>query len=322
LVDPVVSPSQGGTTLVDNVGEMTNKGIELSVNVNPIRTKNFNWDVYGVFNNNKNVITKLGSPFIQLATVSGAPAYLIEGQPTTVFFTTFYAAAADGSHLLNKFGLPQTEKGIVVPYKEGDAILPGAYVVAGSQYVPQRSADGQPTPLSTKVTVNGKTYVVSELRKVTGNPNPDFTLTFGTNLKYKGFTFGFMLDGVYGNEVFNADKRTRQGVGIGDLAEQEYTGAVKRGTINAIYPIEEWRLDDGSFTKIREASLAYNFGKLIPGLSDLTISAVGRNLYSFDKYNGYDPETNAGGTSDRLRGIDFGNIPIPRSFQFGVRASF
>jgi hypothetical protein len=45
-------------------------------------------------------------------------------------------------------------------------------------------------------------------------------------------------------------------------------------------------------------------------------------LYSFDNYNGYDPETNAGGQSSVLRGIDFGNVPIPRTYQVALRASF
>ena len=39
-------------------------------------------------------------------------------------------------------------------------------------------------------------------------------------------------------------------------------------------------------------------------------------------YNGFDPETNAGGVSDRLRGIDFGNVPIPRTIQFSLKGSF
>jgi len=45
-------------------------------------------------------------------------------------------------------------------------------------------------------------------------------------------------------------------------------------------------------------------------------------LFSIDDYTGYDPETNAGGNSDLLRGIDFGNVPIPRTFQFSVTAKF
>ena len=42
---------------------------------------------------------------------------------------------------------------------------------------------------------------------------------------------------------------------------------------------------------------------------------MGRNLYSWDNYNGFDPETSAGGSSDLLRAIDFGNVPIPRTYQ-------
>jgi TonB-dependent starch-binding outer membrane protein SusC len=49
---------------------------------------------------------------------------------------------------------------------------------------------------------------------------------------------------------------------------------------------------------------------------------LGRNLVSFDDYSGYDPETNSAGQSSKVRGDDFGNIPIPRVFQIGVNASF
>lgn len=161
------------------------------------------------------------------------------------------------------------------------------------------------------------------LRKVIGNPNPDFVWSLGSNLDFlKNFSFGFLLDAVYGNEVFNADKRTRQGVGIGDLAEKEYKGELPRGYINAVYPIEEFRIDDGSFVKIRELSLTYRLPKVIPAVNNLSISLMGRNIYSFDKYNGYDPETNAAGQSSVLRGIDFGNVPIPRTYQVALRASF
>jgi outer membrane receptor protein involved in Fe transport len=161
------------------------------------------------------------------------------------------------------------------------------------------------------------------LRKVIGNPNPDYVWSLGSNVDFfKNFSFGFLLDAVQGNEVFNADKRTRQGVGIGDLAEKEYKGEVPRGYINSIYQIEEFRIDDGSFVKIRELSLTYRLPKVIPKVNNLSISLLGRNLYSFDNYNGYDPETNAGGQSSVLRGIDFGNVPIPRTYQVALRASF
>ena len=317
LADRVLASSSGGTSIVTNVGEMSNKGIELSLNTSIIKTKNLQLDLFGIYSKNKNLVTKAGygSPLIQLNTVSGAPAYIIEGQPASVFYGTYFATNPDGSILNNVYGLPQTEKGTIKTLKP-DATSPtgyeaapnGYYVYGNKAYLIERDG-GQP---------KGTTA----LAKVIGDPNPDFTLSFGANLAWKKLSFAFLLDGAYGQEVFNADRRTRQGVGIGDLSEQELKGEVKRGYIHAIYPVEAWRIDDGSYTKLREISLSYNFGAAVKGMSDMTLSLIGRNLYSWDNYDGYDPETNAGGTSDRLRGVDFGNVPIPRTYQVALRASF
>ena len=68
-------------------------------------------------------------------------------------------------------------------------------------------------------------------------------------------------------------------------------------------------------------SLSYNVGK-VKYLKDLTINISGRNLVSWDKYKGYDPELNSGGQSTILRNIDFGSVPIPRSFSFGLQVKF
>ena len=122
-------------------------------------------------------------------------------------------------------------------------------------------------------------------------------------------------------DVFNADFRTRQGVGNGVVAEQEHQCELPRGYINSIYQIEEWRVDDGSFVKLRELSLSYSVGKY-KMLQDLTVSLSGRNLISWDDYKGYDPEVNAAGQSTLLRGIDFGAVPIPRTFKLGIAARF
>ena len=65
-----------------------------------------------------------------------------------------------------------------------------------------------------------------------------------------------------GVDVFNADFRTRQGVGIGEVMEQEIKGEVPRGYIFANYLIEEWRVDKGSYVKLREVSLSYDLPAL------------------------------------------------------------
>jgi hypothetical protein len=140
-------------------------------------------------------------------------------------------------------------------------------------------------------------------------------------ISYKKLSLRVQIDATRGVDVFNADFRTRQGVGNGKVAEQEDLGQVPRGYVAGIYAIEQWRVSDGSFTKLREVSLSYHFGKM-KGFNDLTLSVSGRNLISWDNYNGYDPEMNAGGQSTILRGIDFGPTPIPRTFSIGIQAKF
>ena len=294
VVNRVLAASEGGTSIVNNVGEMENKGFELSLNIMPVRTTNLTWDLTLIYNHNRNKITELGSPTVAISNVAGAPSFLIEGMPASVFYGT--AIARDnGQILLTPQGLLQSEKGTQ------NSATPLEYQV-------QRDANGQPTG--------------ANIRAVIGDPNPDFTGSIMSNLSYKNFNFSFLFDFVQGVDVFNADKRTRQGVGIGDFAEKEMTGELPRGYIYALYNTEEWRVDDGAFTKLREISLSYSFRNPLRGVSNINLGVVGRNLVSWDNYNGYDPETNAGGNSDILRGVDFGNVPVPRTYKMQLTVTF
>lgn len=297
VVNRTLAPSSGGTGLVTSVGSMENKGIELGLTINPIKTKDFNWDVSVMFNRNRNKITKLGSPSVSLASSNsaGAPVFLIEGQPASVFYGFPFAKKADGTYLFTSQELPQRERGTqsttnIVEYTVG------------------RAADGQPSG--------------AFVRTVIGDPNPDWTGAVSTNLSWKRLSFSALLDAVQGNEVFNANKRTIENVGIGPLAEKEMKGDLTRGHVYSLVNIEEFRVDPGSFVKLREISLTYRFPKFIKGIDGLTLSVVGRNLYSWDNFSGQDPETNAGGNADLLRGIDFGNVPIPRTYMVQLNANF
>ncbi len=158
--------------------------------------------------------------------------------------------------------------------------------------------------------------------KVIGSPHPDWITSFGTTFEYKKLSLNVLFDGAIGQEVFNADRRTRQGVGIGDLSEKELKGELPRGYIFSLYVTEEWRVESGSYIKLRELGLTYQLPSFAKFVKNSSISLTGRNLLSFDTYDGYDPETNAGGNSSVLRGIDFGNVPTPRTVQLTLRASF
>ena len=279
LVDRVLAPSSGGSTRVENVGNLTNKGWELALRANPISNKDFTWNISGFVNHNENLVTASSQVTpIALANAGGSPSVILAGYPVGVFYGNYFERDASGKLALDAGGRP----------------------IAA---------------------INNPTAKVL-LKKALGDPNPEWVLGISNSLDYKKISFSFLLDGALGQEVFNADRRTRQGVGIGDYSEKEIKGELPRGYIFSIYNTEEWRVEDGSYIKLREVALSYQLPSFARFVKSSSISLVGRNLISWDDYDGYDPETNAGGNSSVLRGIDFGNVPIPRTYQLSFRASF
>ena len=292
LINRQIAPTNGYSSLLDNFGSLENKGFEIVFTASPVRKNDFRWDLTAIYNHNRNKVLEVGPALTLLSTNAGAPIALLEGYPAGIFYGTFFALDPSGNLVKTTAGLGQIEK--------GTQTSPTSYTV-------QRDANGLPT---------GTT-----LRKVIGDPNPDYTASLVNEIAFKKLNLRVQLDAVQGVDVFNADFRTRQGVGNGTEAEKEHMGIYPRGFINSIYQIEEWRVDDGSFVKLREVSLSYNFGNL-KFFKDLSVSISGRNLISWDNYKGYDPEVNAAGQSTILRGIDFGAVPIPRTFKFGIATKF
>jgi TonB-linked SusC/RagA family outer membrane protein len=329
LLNRFIAPSTGFSTLLDNIGNLKNTGFELVLGGTPVQTKDFSWNITGIYNRNRNEVLNIGSALIQFSTNSGAPIALIQGQPVGVFYGTFFMTQ-DGSGVISKgsnglpnhaglvlspAGIPRTAYGIqnsVMSYTQQD------------YRAPNTSANGEGLPPL------GSTV----LRKVIGDPNPRYTATLVNEFTYKKLSLRIQIDATKGNSVFNADFRTRQGVGNGKIAELEHNGLLPRGYISAynasatiafatgIYAIEQWRIDDGSNVRLRELSLSYSIGKISKVFRDLSVNFSGRNLFVWTKYLGYDPEVNSGGQSTLLRGIDFGAVPIPRTLSFGISAKF
>jgi len=292
LLGVVIAPTTGFSSLLDNIGgKLKNKGLELMLTGVPVKTKDFSWTATLIYNRNRNKIEGSGAQRL-LSTNAGAPVSITDGYPVGVFYGTFFARNPDGSLLTNAQGIPQTERGIQN---------------TATSYTPQRDASGQPTG--------------TVLRSVLGDPNPNYTGSFVNDFTYKRLSLHIQLDAVQGGDVWNADWRTRQGVGNGKVTEAEDLGQLPRGYVAGVYNVEEWRIDDGSFVKLREISLSYNIGK-VKFVKDLTVNLSGRNLVSWDNYKGYDPELNSGGQSTILRNIDFGSVPIPRTFSIGLQARF
>ncbi|RYY65166.1 MAG: SusC/RagA family TonB-linked outer membrane protein, partial [Chitinophagaceae bacterium] len=161
LLPRVVAPSTGFSSLLDNFGELENKGIELVLRGTPVRSKDLSWDATLIFNRNRNMLVDINPSFSLLSTNAGAPVALLQGYPVGVFYGTFFATDANGNQVHSTTGIPQMER--------GTQVSPTSYVVA-------RDANGLPP-----TTGAGST----PLRRVIGDPNPDWTGSLVNELRYK-----------------------------------------------------------------------------------------------------------------------------------------
>jgi len=307
LLTKPVAPSIGGTNIVTNVSSdstyIQNRGIEIMLNANVFKTKDMNWNIGAIYSRNDNKVFGIDGGFFYLRGGDGAQAVLT-GHPFGAFYGTYYARDNNGDFLLTPQGLFQPERGVQTTVLEGDV---------------KRGADGQPLTTGTGST---------ELRQVIGSPIPKWTGSLFTDFTYKKLSFNVLFDAVMGFDVYNWNRITSNNVGWGPLAERELKGEVPRGTVASVAGginggrIMQEHVEDGSFVKLRELGISYELGKIIGVCENLSVGITGRNLLSFDNYQGFDPEVNSAGQSDRVRGDDFGALPIPRSFIFRLGITF
>ncbi|MDX1604404.1 MAG: SusC/RagA family TonB-linked outer membrane protein, partial [Salinimicrobium sediminis] len=176
------------------------------------------------------------------------------------------------------------------------------------------NADGYPT---TGRTADGSSS------KVIGDPNPEWYGSLINELSYKNFDFRIQLDAVQGFDVFNWNRRLLDNVifGGGVNVGEELLGNRPKGYGGAQASIFEEFVEDGSFVKLREVSLGYYINEPFNYIDRIKFSLVGRNLVSWDDYSGWDPEINTNAQGN-VRGMDFGAVPIPRTYQIGINVSF
>lgn len=180
--------------------------------------------------------------------------------------------------------------------------------------------------------VNGDGTITSDDRIKIGDPNPDFTAGFTNAFSFKNFELSIFLQGVYGNEIFNGtliylesgsgeDNQTKRMVGRwkkpGDITQFPRVGDTF---------ISSRFIEDGSFLRIRNITLSYDFGKDWigkAGMKSARIYATVQNLYTFTNYSGMDPEVNYyGGSSNIIIGTDFFTYPQSRTYLLGLNFLF
>ena len=252
LADVQVPAGEFSNKNIKNVGEMETDGIEFLINVNPVKTEDFNWDFsFNVAHYNPKV-TKFNdvAPGYMIAQgdISGGVGNKV--QVHAVGYTPF------------SFNVYQQI------YDTNGKPIEGAYV--------DRNGDG-------KIDVSDKYLYKST--------TPDATFGFSTKLRYKNWDLSTSLRAVLGNYVYNnfASQSNVQSIATNDFMNNISSVAANYGFKNVQYWSDIF-VENASFIRMDNLTLGYNFGDVLKNGSNLRVYAMGQNLFVITKYSGVDPE--------------------------------
>lgn len=269
-------------SMIANVGTMSNKGVEVLINGAPISNEKFSWNVSFNFAHNKNRITKLSNENFSTSSIKLGSASVRGAAHTTTHIIE------EGREVGTFFGwrnLGLDENG---------------------KYIMDDMIDGKPG-----LTDDDRTYI--------GSAQPKFTYGLNNNFSYKNFDFSFFLRGVYGNDVLNFSRMsyaTTQWLPGGNVLEEALTNGL---TDNPKY--SSYNLEKGSFLRLDNASLGYNFKiHSIKHIKALRLYVNAQNLFIITNYKGLDPEVNMGGLSPGMESRNY--YPKSKTFSFGANITF
>ncbi|WAC15017.1 SusC/RagA family TonB-linked outer membrane protein [Dyadobacter pollutisoli] len=277
--------------ILKNVGQMSNKGVELSLGGTLVEQNNFRWRSNVVGSVFKNKIVRLSDQNFD------------SGQ---ILYNNF-----DGRGL----GLITASE-----LREGRPL--------GEFYVPKFAGFDQDGNITFESEDGGQTADYSKAKKFeSGLGIPKATVSWTNNLAYKNFDLSFQLRGVFGNKILN---NLRSNLTLsGSVLENNMIRDISSFPANYSTPaLSDYWLESGAFVRLDNWQVGYNIpGKGL--LRNARVYVGGNNLFVLTKYTGVDPELAVNGTiavnqqQPASIGVDSGYIyPKTRSFQLGINLSF
>lgn len=275
-----------------NVGDVRNSGVELMLSYRKSYDSGFSWNASFNVGYNDNEVTSLGNN-----------GQALQGGYTGQLFSDPITLTAVGQSISSFYG-----------YKvEGiDAVGNLLFEdLDGSGNDPASPNDGD------------KTFI--------GSPLPDYTYGLSFGLDYSRFDLNFNFYGTQGNDIFDATVRY-DAIGSNRPAEYSQEGATRNlvvaapGDSNGENLVSDFHVKDGSFFKLRGASLGYTIDEEATakiGCEYIRVYLQGQNLFTITNYDGVDPEIGESSLNNFLDiGIDRGFYPAPRTFLFGLQFNF
>ena len=307
---PLSSAQSGGfTTQVQNAADVSANTIELSLNARVVDRADFSYAVGLVADKTRQKIDRMDrAPFRVNA----------GGQGQDVFFYK------EGESLGVIYGQRWVTSAAEIADMEARGRLPAAAPTAADWV---KNSDGYMVRVNQIDTPNERPLAFIDVSGNStvqiGDVNPDFTWGLTQTATYKGFQLYALIDGVMGGDLYNFTKQWmyqdgRHGSldqGGRPLADRRPYEFQTSGLYNGLVANSHF-VEDGTYARLRELSLSYNFDPAMltrVGLGALSqgmkVSLVGRNLLTFTDYTGFDPEANSGGDFNfRIDGFRYPNF--------------
>ena len=328
LSAPINAAANGSTLQVLNAASIKNQGAELTLNLHPIQQANAGWDLGVQYGRNKGRVLSLnGADFINynLEGFTGAIGTSAVGFAPGVIQGSDFVRCGRGITNVAIAGLG------VVSDVDGSvcAGAPKGALVLGSDGLPVADAN----------------------QRIIADPNPKYTMSYSTALRWNKLSLSGLLDVRKGGSVWNGTRGVLDffGTGKDTYVRTRTDGQYGVNYMTNIYPTtvgpgknvvpfqtpSDWQnwfngdgggfgsvgaqfVEDGSFAKLREISLTYTLDspmfRNLTGFSSADIRIAGRNLKTWTKYTGFDPEVNLGGAEFLTQGLDYFINPPTRSF--------
>lgn len=294
---PITSGFEDTSTTYTNAGKVRNHGVEMSLHTVNFAGK-FNWqtDINATYNRNRIIDLNSDVPSYINQIKNSYVTMLANGYPINVF----YGYVTDG--------IFQNENEVAA-----HADQPGA----------------EPGDIRYR-DLNNDGVINDSDRTVIGNPNPTWLFSMNNTLEWNGLELSIYLQGVAGNKIYNANNIDNTGMAA---ALNQTTAVLKRwtgeGTSNtmprAVFgdPNQNCRVsdrfvEDGSYLRVKNITLAYSFPKKWMErihLEGIRLALSCDNVATITKYSGFDPEVS-------INGIDASLYPIPRTFSIGLNVNF
>lgn len=361
LVSPV-SGITGFEFTQENIGQTSNKGIEISLNTNLVTSEDFNLQASINVNINRGNIDKLadgvdGSYSAGWGGVAQNPRedYVFEvGRPVGLI----RGYTHDGWYTTDDFDYNPTTQ--IYTLKPGVADY--ASGVLGFVYGTNSNKPGSQTAypgVQKAKDLNGDGLIDDQDITIIGDVNPAHTGGFSFTGNYKAFDFALNFNWSVGNDIYNAThqqaylgnkeaglyrNRFQELAGhykIYDIVNGQLTKVLDPAALDALnanatthlpYPestiVSTFAIEDGSFLRLNTATLGYTLPQSVVdrfGINRFRVYGSVFNVFTITGYNGFDPEVNTDATRSQFYptpGLDFGSYPRSRTFTFGVNVEF